>query len=111
MTEAPSLVLIEQLIAAGAKVQAYDPMAMDNTAQLLAKTCVEQGSLTFSEHQYDALKGADAMVLVTEWKPFCEPDFNAIKRLLKHPVVIDGRNQYDPEALRLDGFDYLAIGR
>jgi UDPglucose 6-dehydrogenase len=67
--------------------------------------------LILADHQYDALKDADAMVLVTEWKPFRQPDFNAMKRLMRNLVIIDGRNQYDPATLKADGFDYSGIGR
>lgn len=111
MRQASSIVLINSLIEAGARVKAYDPVAMDESYNHFPGSYFNDGVLTLCDHQYDALKDADAMVLVTEWKPFRQPDFNAIKRLLKQPVIIDGRNQYDPETLKLDGFIYSGIGR
>lgn len=111
MREASSIELINHLIGAGAKVRAYDPVAMDEARLHFPDTVFSEGQLILCEHQYDALADADAMVLVTEWKPFRQPDFNAIKKLLKQPVIIDGRNQYDPYNLKSQGFDYAGIGR
>ncbi len=111
MREAPSIVVLHQLIGAGAKVQAYDPVAMEMAKKELPQAWFENGSLTLAEHQYDALKGVDALVLVTEWKPFRHPDFDAMKRLMKAPVIFDGRNQYDPARLAAQGFDYYGMGR
>ena len=108
MREAPSVVLIKQLIAAGAKVNCYDPVAMDIAKSLLQ---AEIENIEFAEHQYDALKDADAMVLVTEWKPFQRPDFSRIGTELRQKIIFDGRNQYDPEHLRERGFEYYGIGR
>ncbi|MFO8005684.1 UDP binding domain-containing protein, partial [Thioalkalivibrio sp.] len=72
----------------------------------------EQGQLTLVNHQYDALEGADALALVTEWKPFRHPDFDAMRRLMgPDPVVFDGRNQYQPENMAADGFIYHGVGR
>lgn len=102
--------LIQQLLSSGAQVRAYDPMAMPATAAFFATTAAKD-ALTLCEHQYDAVTDADALVLATEWKPFRQPDFNAIKKLLKQSIIIDGRNQYDPEWLRAQGFDYVGIGR
>jgi len=111
MREASSIPLINALTAAGARVRAYDPVAMDEAKRHFAGHLFTDGSITLCNHQYDALADADAMVLVTEWKPFRQPDFNAIRKLLKQPVIIDGRNQYDPKSLRAQGFDYSGIGR
>jgi UDPglucose 6-dehydrogenase len=116
LRQAPSLVLIESLLKAGAKICAYDPVAMDNAREYFTNTHSDNnplidGRITLVDHQYDALKDADAMVLVTEWKPFRQPDFNAMKRLMKNLVIIDGRNQYDPETLKAEGFEYSGIGR
>jgi UDPglucose 6-dehydrogenase len=111
LRQAPSLVLIEALLKAGAKVRAYDPVAMDNALEHFADELFNEGQITLVDHQYDALKDADAMVLVTEWKPFRQPDFNAMKRLMKNLVIIDGRNQYDPATLKAEGFKYSGIGR
>ena len=111
MREASSVPLINALVAAGASVRAYDPVAMDEARKHFPADLFTDGRITLCDHQYDALADADAMVLVTEWKPFRQPDFNAIQKLLKQPVIIDGRNQYDPRALKAQGFDYSGIGR
>jgi UDPglucose 6-dehydrogenase len=111
LSQAPALVLIQSLLTAGAKVRAYDPIAMDNAQHYFSSLEQSSSQLSLVDHQYDALKDADAMVLVTEWKPFRQPDFNAMKRLMKNLVIIDGRNQYDPETLKAEGFEYSGIGR
>jgi UDPglucose 6-dehydrogenase len=111
MRDAPSIVVLHQLIGAGARVLAYDPVAAETARRELPKAWFDEEKLVLTEHQYDALKGVDAMVLVTEWKPFRHPDFDAMKRLMKAPVVFDGRNQYDPERMESMGFDYYAMGR
>lgn len=111
LREAPAVVLLHELIGAGARVRAYDPEAMEAARRELPQAWFSDGRLTLVRHQYEALEGADALALVTEWKPFRHPDFTAMKGLLKAPVIFDGRNQYDPQALRRDGFTYIAIGR
>lgn len=111
MREAPSLVLIRALIEAGANVQAYDPVASETCRRELPAEWFDSGRVHITDEQYNALEGADAMVLVTEWKPFRNPDFKRIDKLLKQPVIVDGRNQYDPAALRKIGFEYFGIGR
>ncbi len=111
MREAPSAVLIKALIAAGARVLAYDPVAMEVAREELPSVWFESGHLQLVNHQYEALPGADALVLVTEWKPFRHPDFAAMKRMMKQPVIFDGRNQYDPNSLKAEGFEYQGIGR
>lgn len=111
MREASSIVLIKNLVCAGACVRAYDPVAMHMAGKEFDEEWMETGKIVLCDHQYDALKGADAMFLVTEWKPFRQPDFGAIKRMLKEPVIFDGRNQYEPAVMRDFGFDYFAIGR
>ena len=103
--EAPALVLIEDLLEAGAEVVVFDPEAMDNARRLLA------GRVTFAATAHDALEGADALVVVTEWNEFRFPDFVRIREALKEPVVFDGRNVYDPRAMADLGFDYHSIGR
>lgn len=110
MREAPATVVIEQLIGAGATVAAYDPVAMNGATNHLGLH-LKSGKLTLTDHQYDAVKGADAMLLVTEWKPFRQPDFEAMKRLMTQPVIFDGRNQYNPDQLKEEGFHYEGIGR
>ena len=111
MREAPSVELLRALIDAGASVSAYDPVAVTSARAELPAAWFEQGRLLLAENQYDALKGADALVLVTEWKPFRYPDFDLMKRIMKSPVIFDGRNQYEPAALRKAGFEYQGIGR
>jgi UDPglucose 6-dehydrogenase len=107
MREAPSIVIINGLIQAGAKVVAYDPVAMEEAKRRFT----DQPKLSYAANQYDALTGADALLLITEWHQFRHPDFAKIKSLLKSPVIFDGRNQYDPENLRQQGFTYYGIGR
>ncbi|MDT8441296.1 MAG: UDP-glucose/GDP-mannose dehydrogenase family protein [Desulfuromonadales bacterium] len=109
--EAPSVVLLHELIGAGARVRAYDPEAMEMARQELPQRWFEDGSLTLARNQYDALDGADALVLVTEWKPFRHPDFKAVAGMLGRPIIFDGRNQYDPEIIKEAGFEYHGIGR
>jgi UDPglucose 6-dehydrogenase len=111
MREAPAVVLLEQLLGAGAKVKAYDPAAMDVARRSLNKKWFESKQLQLVDHQYDVLPGSDALVLVTEWKPFRHPDFTRIKEMMKSPVIFDGRNQYDPDALSAAGVEYVGIGR
>lgn len=111
MREAPSVVLLQELIGAGATVRAYDPVAMEAARRELPAAWCEDGRLVFAESQYDALAGVDALALVTEWKPFRRPDFGRMKDIMNTPVIFDGRNQYDPEKLRQEGFGYIGIGR
>lgn len=111
MREAPALVLIRQLIEAGANIQAHDPVAIETCKAELPVEWVESGKIKFYEHQYDALKDTDAMVLITEWKPFRNPDFELIKSNLKKPVIFDGRNQYEPTQMSELGIHYTGIGR
>lgn len=107
MREAPALVLMEALWEAGAKVRAFDPQAMPETRRI----CGEREDLTLVAEPYAALEGADALVVVTEWKAFWSPDFKRIKSLLSEPVIFDGRNIYDPQDLALLGFRHEGIGR
>lgn len=107
MREAPSLVIIEKLLAAGAKIQAYDPVAMKEARHHLSK----DDDVLFTATPYDAIKGADALVLVTEWNEFRNPDFDRIKSLLKNKLIFDGRNVYQPEVMKAQGFTYYSIGR
>jgi UDPglucose 6-dehydrogenase len=111
MREAPSIVLINALIEAGAQVLAFDPVAKETAAKEFPQQWLQDGRLQMIDYQYDVLKGADALVLVTEWKRFRQPDFEAIKELLKEPLIFDGRNQYDPDYLSDCGFKYKGIGR
>jgi len=111
MREASSLVLIRLLIEAGARVSAYDPVATENARSMFPMDWQKSGKLEFVEDQYDTLKNANAMVLMTEWKRFRQPDFDAMKEMMIEPVVFDGRNQFDPEYLSEKGFKYFGIGR
>ena len=105
MREAPAIVIIERLLAMGAKVRAYDPEATE-TAR-----CLFGDRITLCDKSYDALDGADALAVLTEWNTFREPDFEKMRTLLRSPVVFDGRNVYSPEQLRALGFTYFSIGR
>ena len=111
MREAPSKVILHELIAAGAKVLAYDPVASEVAMNELPQDWFKHGHLKLVNHQYDALSGVNAMVLVTEWKPFNNPDFDKMKLMMKEPIIFDGRNQYDPQIMRELGFTYMTIGR
>ena len=107
MREASSRVLINELIKAGASITAYDPVAMDEGKRIFKG----EKHLTFADTQDEALKNADALIIVTEWTEFRSPDFALIKSSLKSPMIFDGRNLYDPKAVRALGFNYYPIGR
>ncbi len=108
--EAPASRLLQQLLHAGAQVFAHDPVAMENSAQEFSAACAT-GQLSHVDDPYAALVDADALVLVTEWKPYRQPDFLRIRQLLRTPLIIDGRNLYPPASLREQGFIYHGIGR
>ena len=105
MREAPALAIIDALLAAGAGVKAYDPKAGEVAKRLLA------GKVTLCGRAYEAVEGADALVLVTEWNEFREPDFERIKSLMRRPALFDGRNIWNPQGLKEMGFHYEGIGR
>ena len=107
MREAPSLVLIDELTKRGATVVAFDPVAMAEARHTLAGN----PQVSFAADAMSALQGADALAIATEWKTFRAPDFSAVKAALKTPVIFDGRNLYEPETMRENGFDYYPIGR
>src|SRR5690606_10777295 len=107
MREAPSRVLMEALWAQGARVQAYDPVAMEETQHIYGL----RDDLKLVGTKEAALEKADALVICTEWKNFRAPDFDLLKATLKNPVIFDGRNLYDPERMAERGFDYYAVGR
>jgi len=107
MREAPSRVLIELLLKAGAKVRAYDPEALSEAAHVFGP----QPGLELCQSQDEVLEDADALVICTEWKCFWNPDFELLKQSLKQPLIFDGRNLYDPQALKEMGFTYYAMGR
>ena len=110
MREAPSRVVMEALWAAGAKVRAYDPVAMEETQRLYGAQLAD-GMLAMCANGDEAVQGADALAILTEWKEFRSPDFDGLKAALSTPVVFDGRNLYDPGLMRRQGFTYYAIGR
>ena len=105
MREAPAFTIIERLLDAGANIQAYDPKAMEEAKLLIGD------SVKYAQNSYDALSNADALILVTEWNEFRRPDFERIKKLLKNPVIFDGRNQYEPKRMQERGFEYICIGK
>jgi UDPglucose 6-dehydrogenase len=110
MREAPSRRLMEAAWAAGVRVRAYDPVAMREAERLYPRECAS-GALTLCRCPLEAVDGAETLVIVTEWQEFRSPDLEAVKVRLKLPVIIDGRNLYDPERLKSQGFRYMAIGR
>ncbi|QLG88204.1 UDP-glucose/GDP-mannose dehydrogenase family protein [Chitinibacter bivalviorum] len=107
MREAPSRVIIQELLKRGATVTAYDPVAMHEAERVMSGW----KGLTFSQNPKAALEGANALIIVTEWKAFRSPDFGEMKSLLKQALVFDGRNLYDPKRMQKEGFEYFPIGR
>jgi UDPglucose 6-dehydrogenase len=103
--EAPALFIIEGLLAKGATVSAYDPKAMDHAKGSLPK------SVIWTKNGYDALEGADALLLATEWNEFREPDLHKMKSLMRRPLIFDGRNIYNPKTVKALGFEYVGVGR
>jgi UDPglucose 6-dehydrogenase len=100
-------VIVEALAARGARLRAYDPAAIGEARRLLGHT----PGLSFADSQAETLAGADALVVITEWKEFRNPDFDAIRSALRQPVIFDGRNLYDPALMRAYGIEYHGIGR
>ncbi|OGT23310.1 MAG: UDP-glucose 6-dehydrogenase [Gammaproteobacteria bacterium RIFCSPLOWO2_02_FULL_38_11] len=107
MREAPSRYLIESLWKEGAKVRAYDPVAMTEARRIYG----ERQDFVLCQNAIQTLEGADALAIVTEWNVFSSPDFEVLKQSLSHPVIFDGRNLYDPALMKQNGFSYFAIGR
>jgi UDPglucose 6-dehydrogenase len=105
MREAPAITIVEQLLSLGATIRAYDPEAGPTARAIFGDR------VTLTEKSYDALPGADALAVVTEWNEFREPNFQRMRELLKAPVIFDGRNIYSPEHMRSLGFSYFSIGR
>jgi UDPglucose 6-dehydrogenase len=105
MREAPSVPLIQSLLDAGAKVQAFDPEAVKSAKAIFGN------KVTYAAKSYDALKGADALAIVTEWNEFRRPDFPRMRKLMRTPVVFDGRNLFTPDEMKNHGFTYYSIGR
>ena len=104
MREAPSLVIIDKIIAAGGSVVAYDPVAMPEAKHMIGD------KITYAESEYEAVKGADALLVVTEWSEFRVPDFEEIKASLVNPIVFDGRNIFSIQRMADLGFEYYCIG-
>jgi UDPglucose 6-dehydrogenase len=105
MREAPSVPLIHGLLAAGASVHAYDPEALKVARGIFGS------KINYADNSYAALTGADALAIVTEWNEFREPDYDRMRKLMRKPVIFDGRNIYNPETIRAQGFTYLSMGR
>jgi UDPglucose 6-dehydrogenase len=107
MREAPSRTIVSGLVERGAAVAAYDPVAMVEARRIFASL----PGVTFAESPLDAVGGADALVVITEWQEFRSPDFADLRRRLKQPLIFDGRNLYDPALVRAAGLEYFGIGR
>jgi UDPglucose 6-dehydrogenase len=105
MREAPAITIVEGLLARGAAIAVHDPEALNEARKVFGER------VTYQRVNYEALAGADALLIVTEWNEFRRPDFARMKRLLRRPIIFDGRNLYDPEVMREHGFTYLPIGR
>jgi UDPglucose 6-dehydrogenase len=103
--EAPSLVLIDSLLAEGVALRVHDPEALANVRALYGER------LVYCDRPYGTLEGADGLAIATEWQEFRHPDFGVMKKLMRSPVIFDGRNLYDPQAIQDQGFTYYAIGR
>ncbi len=107
MRESPAITILKELTASGAKIRAYDPKAVREARECYLK---EDQNIVYCDNKYEALHEADALILITEWKEFRSPDFYEIKRLLKEPVIFDGRNQYDSKRVEEYGIAYYQIG-
>jgi len=107
MREAPSRVILEALIDAGASIKAFDPEAMEEAKRIYG----DKTGLTLVKNAEEALQGSDALIVVTEWKNFWSPDFELLKNTLKDKVIFDGRNLYQPDMIERTGLQYYAIGR
>ena len=107
MREAPAIYVIKELVKRGAKIKAYDPKAIEEAKEFYLKDIDVQ----YFESKYEVLKGSDALILLTEWKEFRSPDFDEIQSQLQHPVIFDGRNQYNAFNLESKGFEYFQIGK
>ena len=104
MREAPSVDIINSLLKEGAKIKAYDPESMERSKEILS-------DIEYCENPYDAAENADAMLILTEWDEFKELDLKKLKSLMKHHLIIDGRNVYNPDDMKKEGFNYVSIGR
>jgi len=115
MRAAPSRVMVKELLKRGAKVVAFDPVSMEEARHAfeldLADLPAEQRGLSYSDAPMSPVTGADALIIMTEWKAFKSPDFGALKAALSQPLIFDGRNLYEPATMRKQGVEYHAIGR
>lgn len=109
MREAPSITIVTELVKRGAKIRSFDPESYEMAKQYLSH--ISPDSITYEDDMWAPLSASDALILVTEWKQFRQPDFAKIKSLLKEPVIFDGRNQYDPSFMKTEGFEHYCIGR
>ncbi len=105
MREAPSITIINSLLKHGAKICAFDPKAIESAKLIF------QDKIIYAANAYEALKNSDCLLLLTEWNEFRHPDFNKVKSLMKTPIIFDGRNQYNPEIMKQNGFEYYCIGK
>jgi UDPglucose 6-dehydrogenase len=105
MREAPSIVIIERLLEAGAEVRVHDPVALKEARRIFGDR------VSYSANEYEILREADALAIVTEWNEYRNPDFDRIKELLTRPAIFDGRNLYEPRRMKEIGFEYFPIGR
>ena len=103
--ESPALLLVQELLREGCRISAYDPAAMERAQQVLGS------NIEFTQDSYDAATGADALLILTEWEEFASLDLTRLRKLLKYPIVIDGRNLYDPAVMAAHGFTYYSVGR
>jgi len=108
MREAPSIYIVKKLTELGAKIHAYDPKAVHEAKEFYLK---DVDGISYATSKYEALKNADALLLLTEWKEFRSPDFMEIKKVLKNPIIFDGRNQYNDERMHQLGITYYQIGK
>ena len=108
MREAPSIIIINHLISRGALVRAYDPVAMDEARKIFS---VHDDKIQFASQMLEAVQDVDALLLLTEWRQFRQPNFKEMKRLMKQPIIFDGRNLFNPEQMLGLGFDYFCVGR
>jgi len=111
MRGASSVNIITSLIEAGASVQAFDPVANEEAAKKFPQKWISENKLTLVDNNYTALENSDALILMTEWKMFRNPSIRKMKEKMKKLSIFDGRNQYDPEYMRKNGFEYKGIGR
>jgi UDPglucose 6-dehydrogenase len=105
MRDAPSIPIIENLLSAGAHITAYDPAGMEEAKKIFGS------SITLASNNYSCLEAADALLLITEWQAFRNPNFERIKSMMRQPIIFDGRNIYDPAQVREMGFTYYSVGR